>query len=241
MSVRIERLRAGYGGNEVLRGIDLVFRAGEVAGVIGPNGAGKSTLLKAVAGLIRFDGVVERGAAPAGYLPQDASARAALTVFETVLLGRVGALGLRVPPAELEAAARTLELVGIEALADRGLGELSGGERQMTLLAQVLAGNPRVLLLDEPTSSLDLRNGIEMLRLVRRLTAAHGLVTVLAIHDLNAAVRFADRLVLLHQGRVEAEGAPDDVLRPALLEMAYGIPVLVGPGPDARLTILPCG
>jgi iron complex transport system ATP-binding protein len=240
VTLRLGQIRAGYRGRDVLGGIDLELAPGAVTALIGPNGSGKSTLLKAAAGLLPARGTVERAPdAVIGYLPQDVGARAVLTVLETALLGRVGTLGLRVAPSDLAAAAATLDLLGLAGLADRHLDELSGGQRQLAFIAQVLARRPSILLLDEPTSTLDLRNQVEVLEKVRALTATHRLATLVVLHDLNAAARFADRLVLLAHGLVRCAGAPETVLRPDLLAEVYGVAVFVQPGPDGKPTVTP--
>ena len=243
MSVGLEGVGAGYGRRQVLHGIDLGFAAGTVTALLGPNGSGKSTLLKAVAGLIPHTGLIAigNGMERIGYLPQDVPSNAHLNVLETVLLGRLHGLGLRIPPDEVAAAAAALELLDLGALADRRLSELSGGQRQMVYLAQALAGEPHILLLDEPTSALDLRNQVEVLTTIRRVTRGrtHALTTILAIHDLNAAARFADRLVLLQDGRVRAAGAAADVLRPERIAEVYGIQAYVYAGPDGQPTVTP--
>jgi iron complex transport system ATP-binding protein len=245
----VENLGVLYGDVPALSGIRLEAVWGTVTAIVGPNGAGKSTLLRAVAGLVPatgrvgFDGIE----APArtrrlrsgevGFLPQDVTAQPALTVFEVVLLGRLGTLGLRVGPGDLEAARTALTDLGIIRLAHRYVGELSGGQRQLVYLAQVLVRGPRLLLLDEPTSALDLRNQLEILQLVRRETDARGLTTLLAIHDLNAAARFADRILVLHDGRCWSDGPPVLTLTPDMLAEVYGVEAEVRAGPDGFPTV----
>jgi iron complex transport system ATP-binding protein len=243
----VEELGVTYGGIPGVSGIRLEAEPGTVTAVVGPNGAGKSTLLRAVAGQIpttgriAFDGVEVPArarrlrAGEVGFLPQDLSARPALTVFEVVLLGRLGTLGLRVGPTDLEAAQTALTDLGIVQLAHRYVGELSGGQRQLVYLAQVLVRGPRLLLLDEPTSALDLRNQLEILQLVRRETHGRGLTTLLAIHDLNAAARFADQV--LHDGRRWSAGAPALTLTPDMLAEVYGVEAEVRTGPDGFPTV----
>jgi iron complex transport system ATP-binding protein len=243
MRLSVADLSVRYRGHAALDGVALEARGGEVLALIGPNGAGKSSLLRAVAGLQRHGGTVRiEGTAqgPVGFLPQDHGARAALTVMETVLLGRRRALGWRVPEEELARAADALRRLGIAPLAGRLLGELSGGQRQMVMLAQVLVAEPAVLLLDEPTSALDIRHALALLTLVRELTAASGLVTLVAIHDLNAAARFADRVALLKDGRLVADGAPREVLTEARIAEAYGVAAHVHAAPDGHIAISPC-
>jgi iron complex transport system ATP-binding protein len=243
MRLSLDGLSVRYRGHVALDAVVLDARGGEVLALIGPNGAGKSSLLRAVAGLQRHGGTVRIEGARAGavgFLPQDHGARAALTVMETVLLGRRRALGWRVPEEELARAGDALRRLGIAALAGRLLGELSGGQRQLVMLAQVLVAEPAVLLLDEPTSALDIRHAVSLLTLVRELTAAAGLVTLVAIHDLNAAARFADRVALLKDGRLVADGAPREVLTEARIAEAYGVAAHVHAAPDGHIAISPC-
>ncbi|MBT9289227.1 ABC transporter ATP-binding protein [Hyphomicrobiaceae bacterium 22] len=207
---------------------------GEVTALLGPNGSGKSTLMRAVAGLIphsgriTFDGGPRPGDHAVGYMPQDFAVRPVLTVLEVVLLGRIGRIGYRVGEADLAAVAAALGSVGMADHAGRLFGTLSGGQRQLVQLAQVLAREPAVILLDEPTSALDLRNQLELLDLVRRETRRRGLTTVVTIHDLNAALRYADHAVVLTHGRVFAAGTPASVIDAAMIAAVYGV--------EARLT-----
>lgn len=237
--IEVVSLGVAYGREAVLRGIDLRAAPGTVTALIGPNGSGKSSLLKALAGLVPCTGRIRRPAGRMGYLPQDGDARAVLTVIEVVLLGRLHTLGLAVGEEDIEAAAQVLREMGLERLAHRHLGEISGGQRQMVFLAQVMAGQPTALLLDEPTSALDLRNQMDMLEHVRRLTRARGLATLVAIHDLNAAARFADQIVALDRGGVAAAGPPNDVLTAGLLAQVYRIEALVVAGADGLPSITP--
>jgi iron complex transport system ATP-binding protein len=241
MRLEINGLTAGYGRQQVLRGINLTVAPGEVLAILGANGSGKSTLLRAAAGHLPYRGTL-RWSGPAsaiGYLPQDNAARVALTAFEVVLLGRLRSLTLRVAPSDIEAAEGAMAELGITSLGPRHLGELSGGQRQLVFLAQVLAGSPRALLLDEPTSALDIAHQLQVLSLLSAATARRGLTTIAVLHDLNAAARFAGRLALLHEGRVLAIGTPDQVLTPGLLRTAYGVEAAILPGPDGQPIVLP--
>ena len=129
--------------------------------------------------------------------------------------------------------------IGVAELAPRRIGELSGGQRQMVLLAQVLAGDPRVLLLDEPTSALDIAHQLHVLELLRTATRARGLTTIAVLHDLNAAARFADRLAMMHEGRMVGSGMPADILCPAVLQPAFAVTVAVDHGSDGHPVVLP--
>jgi iron complex transport system ATP-binding protein len=239
-TLTVEGLAVSYGRRLVLDAVTLPpLRGGEMTALLGPNAAGKSTLFRRIVGqlegpgIVTVDGRALRRLAPQdpdqpSYLPQDTAANAVLTVFEAVLLAaKQGAGETRgrwaVTDREADAVTATLAMLEIGALAGRGLGELSGGQRQMVGLAQALVRNPRVLLLDEPTSALDLQRQVEVLGLLRAMARRDGLCVVLAIHDLNQALRFADRVVVLGGGRIVAAGAPTEVLTPGLLREVYGV------------------
>lgn len=216
MRIDIDGLTVRYGRHTALDRVSLSARPGEILGILGPNGSGKSSLVKAVAGVvpatgqIEFDGAGQRGAT-LGYMPQDHQSRAALTVLETVLLGRLGQLGFRVKAEDIDIAEHTLCEVGIAHLATRDLSALSGGQRQLVFLAQALAAEPSALLLDEPFSALDIRHQLEVAELLERLTREHQLTTVIVLHDIPLAVRLADHLALLREGRLIALGESADV------------------------------
>ncbi len=236
MKLQIERLKFAYdGGGLVLRDIHLEALPGEVTVVIGPNASGKSTLLKCVAGLLKPEGAIRLDGKETNefkkdeitqwvsYLPQENSFRAVLTVFEAVLLGRIQSLSWRVGKEDLASALKVLEELGIEKLASRFLDELSGGQKQMVSMAQALVRQSRVLLLDEPLSSLDLRYELEILDLLREITVQRRITTVIALHDLNLAARYADKVVILKDGDVYAFGEPEAVLTTQTLGAVYGV------------------
>lgn len=228
MSVRIHHLSLRYGKRTVLHGIDLQARGGRVLGLVGPNGSGKSSLIKAIAGLLPHDGEVRLDAGPGplpsvGYMPQDLQAPLGLTVLDVVLLGRLRQLRLRVASQDLDTAREALGALDIEPLAGRLLAELSGGQRQLVFLAQALVSEPAVLLLDEPISALDVRHQLSVLQVVREVTRQRQLCTWIVLHDLQAAARFCDDVVLLHEGRVLASGSPSEVLSVAHVAHAFGV------------------
>ncbi|MBS7705435.1 ABC transporter ATP-binding protein [Chelatococcus asaccharovorans] len=243
MSVDIQTLSVRYGATRALDGVTLTAKPGEVLAVLGPNGSGKSSLVKAIAGLVRYTGqIVLAGSATRdsiGYMPQDTATRAALTVLEAVLLGRLGQLGLRVKPADVELARQVLTELDIAALAGRYLGELSGGQRQLVFLAQALAAEPKILLLDEPISALDIRHQLEVMEVVRRLTHERVLTTLVILHDLNIAARFADQAVLFHGGKVVGLGAPADIIDALRLAQVFGVEAAFSTTPDGRLVVTP--
>lgn len=234
-----EELLVRYGPRLVLDGLSFTASPGEVLAVLGANGSGKSTLLRTLAGLLPHGGRIARPPGAPGYMPQDNAAQARLTAFELVLLGRLRHLGLQVATADLAAAEAAMAEIGIAHLAGQRIATLSGGQRQMVFLAQVLAAGPAMLLLDEPTSALDIAHQLHVLGLIRAATRRRGLVTIAVLHDLNAAARFADRLMLLHQGRLLGIGTPAEILTPALLRQVFGVEAAVLTGPDGAPVVIP--
>lgn len=251
----IDHLSVSYGSRPVLHGVSLSVDAGEVLALIGPNGSGKSTLVRAASGVIPVAGGSVRAgeldllatssmqrARTMAVVPQAASLPPAFTVMETVLLGRTPYLNFlgQASDADETIARRALERVDALDLAERKIGELSGGEQQRVLLARALAQSTPILLLDEPTSHLDLHHQIGLLELVRLLVSEDGLAVLITLHDLNLAARYADRIALLVDGRITAQGPPEQVLDPAVISAAYHLPVTVIPNPlDGTPLVLP--
>jgi iron complex transport system ATP-binding protein len=235
----IERLTAGYRNRPVIRDLTLpAFQPGEVVSLVGPNGAGKSTLLRAMAGLhpaqgsVRLDGRDLLGlplaemARAVTYMPQTLPQGVALSVLETVIGAlRASPVGDTVPneTEAAERAVRVLARIGIDHLAMEGLDRLSGGQRQLAALAQALVREPRVLLLDEPTSALDLHYQLKVLNLVRELAAERGMIVVMVLHDLQAAARASDRMVMLADGEAVAVGRPSEAITPDILARVYHV------------------
>jgi iron complex transport system ATP-binding protein len=241
----------------VLRELDLEVAAGEIVALVGPNGSGKSTLLRALGRVLRPRGgvVVLDGRAMAEWptrevarrlalLPQGPTLSNDLSVQELVWLGRSphqGLLGL--PTAgDHESVTWAMAETGIEALAGRQVASLSGGERQRVWLAMALAQRPQVLLLDEPTTFLDLSHQLEVLDLIRYLNQEHSLTVVMVLHDLNQAARYAGRVVVLRDGSVYAEGSPSEVLTLETLREVFGVDGRIMSGPDGvEMVIVPVG
>ncbi|MDE2668773.1 MAG: ABC transporter ATP-binding protein [Chloroflexota bacterium] len=217
--------------------VDMRAERGQFVGLIGPNGAGKSTLLRTVSGVLRHqEGAVwlegsdlssmaaRDVAAMLALVPQIAPYTQGFTAFELVLMGRYPHLGRFEVEGQADdrIAEEAMRLTETEEFATRTLETLSGGERQRVFLARALAQQPRILLLDEPTSNLDILHQLTILGLVRRLVD-DGLTAIAAIHDLNLAARYCDRLVLISSGAVVTEGPPEDVLTPETIESAFGV------------------
>ncbi len=225
-------------------GVSLQLRAGEVLAVIGPNGSGKTTLVRAALGVLPLaGGTVDVLGRPVSAWPRRDLARVVGVVTqrednlfpqrvrETVLLGRYAHLSpwAAERPSDRAAVARALAACDATALADRWLWTLSGGEYQRARLARALAQEPRLLVLDEPTASLDLRHEMELFELVRGLADRDGLAVLLITHHVNLAARFADRLLLLAAGRTAAEGATADVLTAQTVDRVFAWPVAIAP------------
>ncbi|WP_037970750.1 ABC transporter ATP-binding protein [Streptosporangium amethystogenes] len=236
MRLQAVDLKLGYGDRVVVDGLDLGIEAGTVTAVIGPNGCGKSTLLRAMGRLLkpsggevlldgkRIDRMPSREVARIlGVLPQSPSAPEGLTVADLVSRGRhPHQTWYRQWSSDDESAVgAALAMTGLLDLGDRPLDELSGGQRQRAWISMALAQGTDLLLLDEPTTFLDLAHQIEVLELVRRLHGELGRTVVMVLHDLNLAARYADRLVAMRDGRVVAAGPPSEVLTEALLAEVF--------------------
>lgn len=247
--ISAEHVSHAFDGAEVLRAATVLARPGEVVGLIGPNGSGKTTLLRTLyRSLTPDEGTIlvddepidrfkpQELARAVAVVVQESHGELPLSVTDTVMLGRSPHLGTfqRQSERDVDIAADALRRVGAEHLAERDLGELSGGEKQRVLIARALAQQATHLLMDEPTNHLDIHFQHEVLGLVREL----GVSTIIVLHDLNLAARYCDRLVLLHRGRVVAAGGIDEVLDPAVLEPVYGIHIEIVHAEDGQLQLL---
>ncbi len=229
------------GGQTIVRGVSARLAPGQIHAVIGPNGTGKTTLLRAIFGELPLEnGAIRLGERALGhgrknrlvewrediaYMPQDTNADVALTVLEVVVLGRLGKLSLHIDDETLSLAMDRLTQAGIAHLAGRDIASLSGGQRQMVLFAQVLMRAPKVMLLDEPVSALDLKHQVSLLDVVRRETRANGWITLAVLHDLNLACQYADNLLVIADGALKVSGAPRHVVTPELIGETYGVTV----------------
>jgi len=241
----------------ILRDVNLTIESGEFWGIAGPNGSGKTTMIRILAGFVlpsqgevcvlgkpledwKLTALRKR----VGYLPQRLSFDEGIPIsaMEVILMGRTGKRGMlrRLSGKDYEMARSCAAELGIAALLDRPVGSLSGGEHQLVQLARALAQEPKLILLDEPTANLDINHQMETLDLIKELCSQQGLVAVAALHDLNLAAQYCNRLVILSEGRIYAEGSPREVITTENIREVYGAEVCVYPHPlnDLPTTLL---
>jgi iron complex transport system ATP-binding protein len=251
MTLTLKSLSFGYRGREIGHGVELSLASGEVLALLGPNGAGKTTLFKTMLGLlpvqageVLLDGKPlsawsrRERALRIAYVPQAHATPFPFTVRDVVLMGRAAHLSaFAVPGAHERAVAdAALASLGIERLADMPSTEISGGERQLALIARALAQEARIIVMDEPTANLDYGNQMRLLAHIRRL-AAQGLAVVLSTHNPDHALQAADRVALLKDGRLEALGPTRETLTPEALKTLYGIDVVIGSVPGTAALV----
>lgn len=246
--LRIENLTFGYDNRHILQDLNLHMAAGRFIAILGVNGSGKSTLLKNLNGILQpQSGTIlvdskdlktmsgNNIARHIGYMPQK-STPSSCTVFDAVLLGRKPHISWSVSEKDLKVVTDTLLRLGLEDYALRRTTELSGGEMQKVVIARALAQEPKILLLDEPISHLDIKNQMDTLSLLKRITAELQLTVVVVIHDLSLALRFADRFVLLKNGTLYAEGDQRTITAKNIKEVFHidaeihhigGVPIVV--------------
>ena len=237
IKLKMQDVTLGYGGKVVVEGVTLQVKPGEMLGLVGPNGCGKSTIIRALSrvispssGRILLNGKdisrISRKdlARRLGVVPQMPLLPSTFTAFEIVLMGRNPHLGLfqYEGPRDMAIAWQAMEKTSTRHLAQRRIGELSGGEIQCVVIARVLAQETEAILLDEPTANLDIGRQIEILDLIKGLCRRDGLTVVAALHDLNLAAQYCDRLVLISDGRIYAEGTPGEVINADNIGQVYG-------------------
>ncbi len=236
MVLEVEKLSFAYGARSVLEGISFSILRPGLTAVVGPNGAGKSTLLKCIMGRlsghqgnVRIGGRdvaalgVRRLAMDIAYLPQKIQLVFPLTVFELILTGRRPHITWAPGEQDIGAVLRVMRELDIGHLHDRLIDELSGGEAQKVFIAMTLAKQSGIILLDEPTSSLDIFHQLEIVEKLKGIVRREGRTVIMAVHDLNLAGRHADRIIVMRDGRIAADGAPSEVLVPERIKEVYGV------------------
>ena len=240
-AVEIRNLHFSYGEKQILKQVSLRVEQGEMIGILGPNGSGKTTLLKILSKVLEGSGDVELdGRHLANYrrrelsrlvavVPQDSQISFPYTVAEIVLMGRASLLS---PFAlegqkDMEVVRESMRLTETLDYAESYLHELSGGEKQRVIIARALAQEPRTLLLDEPSTFLDIKHQMQIHGLVERLNRQRGLTVLCTLHDLNLASLFFPRIVILHRGEIYRDGSPEDVLTEETIREVYGVDVQV--------------
>jgi len=236
LKLTINRLSFKYDGLQVLKDVNIDVKLGEMLSIVGPNGSGKSTLLKCINRILKtqqntvlIDGEdasklnLKELSKIMGYVPQNSTNTFPFTVFDIVLMGRKPYIHWSLSERDTEIVAEMLDFLGIGELAMRHYNELSGGEQQKVIIARALAQQPQILLLDEPTSSLDIKHQLEILCILKSLAKTKHCSVIVAMHDLNLASRFSDRMLMLKQGCIFTVGTPDAVLTEENIESVYGI------------------
>lgn len=236
MMLRVSDLHFTYNSHPLLAGIDFSLERGQLLAILGPNGVGKTTLLKCMNAMHRPSNgtVLVEGrdiltmhtatiARDIGYVSQRSEA-SRLKVFDAVLMGRTPHIRWRMGKNDLNKVAAVIRSLGLTGLTMRSMDSLSGGELQKVCIARALVQEPSLLLLDEPTSALDLKNQVEIMHLIRRVVIEHRIAAVMTMHDLNMALRHADRTLFLKDGVIHAAAAPSEIT-PEIIEQVYGLPV----------------
>jgi len=238
-TLRIESLSFAFGRSKVLQDISLTVTSGEILALLGPNGSGKSTLIRAALGQLRGHGKVTWQGRPlrswsrkalaklVAYLPQTPTFEPSSRVMDVLQLGRSaywGAFGIE-SPNDATIVHQVAETLNLTELLSRRMDELSGGQRQRAFIGRCLVQEPIAMLLDEPSTFLDLRAQVELCQLLRELARQKNIAILMASHDLNLTANFADRICLLSAGEVVSQGSPNQVLTPEILTQAYGLPM----------------
>jgi iron complex transport system ATP-binding protein len=239
MTLELSQLKFSYGKQSILKNINLSFPDGGLVCLIGPNGSGKSTLLKCINQILKPTGEVSFNsknvkqmstpeiAKTFGYVPQDISSAFPITVFDMILLGRRAYISWNPTKHDLEVVSQNISLLELDDFALRKVNELSGGERQKVLIAMALAQEPKVLLLDEPTSNLDVKHQLDVMKYLKTIVKENKILALMALHDLNLASQYADEVIMLRQGRVYAQGLPKDILTKENIKEVYRVDVAI--------------
>jgi len=240
VKLKVKNVEFGYNSTLVLEGVSMDLDSSEIVGIVGPNGAGKSTLIRCIDRILLPGGgtiLLDENdisnmtrmeiAKRMGYVPQTTTRVFPATVFDTVLMGRRPHLGWKSSEEDVDKVLEILELLGIMEFAMRDFNEISGGQQQKVLIARALAQEADILLLDEPTSNLDIRHQLEVMEIMTNIVHRKKISAVMAIHDLNLAARYTSRILMLNGGRIFAAGNPESVLTEENIRRAYGVEALV--------------
>lgn len=239
VNVDINCVCFSYPGADILHDVTFCIGPGEMTGLVGPNGSGKSTLIKCIDTILKPEGsILLNGkdvlkmdpvelARNIGLVPQHGTSAMDSTVFETVLMGRRPHSAWRIRDEDIEKVAQTLEKLNIGDLAMRDFASLSGGQKQMALLARAICQEPAVLLLDEPTSALDIRHQLEVLEIVSNLVKERQMSAIIALHDLNLGARYTDSMIMLRSGKIFSAGKADELYTPEMIEEVYGVKAVI--------------
>jgi iron complex transport system ATP-binding protein len=251
VTLKVKDVAFGYASAPVLEGVSLEMGTKEIVAVLGPNGAGKSTLLKCIDrillpqhGSILLDGeeISQMSrlelAKKIGYIPQSLAHAFSITVFDAVLMGRRPHISWRTSEEDTEKVLSTLEMLHIEDLAMRDINEISGGQMQQVFIARALVQEPDVLLLDEPTSNLDIRHQLEVMHTIKSIVRKNEISAIMAIHDLNLAARYADKIVLMNGGGIVSVGDPVMVITPDNIRQVFGVETEVH-HKDGKIYVVP--
>jgi iron complex transport system ATP-binding protein len=246
ISLTTKDIRIGFSNKLVLRGINAFFQQGTLNSIIGVNGAGKTLYVKSIANLVPHSGTVTLsqdntllGYDTIAYVPQMTAVGSELTVFEMILLGKIRQLTWRVKQEVLEEVERVITLLHLSGFHGQRFSTLSGGQKQLVMMAQSIVSKPKVLLLDEPTSALDLKHQIELLDIAKKYSIETGAITLVIMHDLSLVSRYSDTVMVLDHGTILKHGTPNEVMEKNLLEYVYGIEVEVATTPQGYKTVTP--
>ena len=240
VKITIKDLSFSYGSRRILDELNFVVGDSEVLSLVGPNGSGKTTLIKCIDRILKPKGAIllnggrnleslsrQEVAKLIGYVPQSTTGVLTTTVFDTILMGRKPHMGWRVSDEDIDKVVEIMKLLHVEEFALKDYSELSGGQKQRVLIARALCQEPEVLLLDEPTSNLDVKHQLEVMETVRSLVKKTKISAVMAIHDLNLAARYSDSLVMLKDGKVHAIGDPLSLLTKDNIRSIFGVEAVV--------------
>ena len=237
MMLKVDGLEFSYNSTPILKKVEFEVEKGEVAAILGPNGAGKTTLLKCMNGILKpREGVImiegsstklfspHEMARKVGYVPQNSNGNF-MTVFDAVLLGRKPYIKWGADEKDFKLVEETLKLMGLGRFALKRTNELSGGELQKVILARALVQKPKILFLDEPTNNLDMKNQLEVMRIISKVTHERSITSIIVMHEINLALRYSDKFIVIKDGMIYAQGR--NIIKPQLIKEVYGIETLV--------------